>query len=196
MIETIRRLGLYGGSFDPVHNGHLILAREAFERLGLDKVLFIPAGISPHKRHRPPASAHDRLALLRASVEGEPGFAVEDCELRKDGVSYAIETVREMGEKYPEAELFFFIGEDNLAELHTWKDIEDLRELVQFVVLSRTSARPHDEFPVIDRQIDISSTDIRSRVSKGLSVQYLIPEAACSIIEQRHLYQKKDTNGR
>lgn len=185
----LRKLGLYGGSFDPVHNGHLILAREALESLGLDRVLFIPAGISPHKLARPPAAPQLRCEMLAAAIGGEPGFGWDDCEVRRQGPSFAVDTVREMHARFPQAEIFYFIGEDNLSALHTWKDIAAMRELVTFVVFSRGGTSADHGFPVISRRVDISSTDIRNRIASGLSVRYLVPEAACATISKHRLYR-------
>ena len=190
MNKKIQKLGLYGGSFDPVHNGHLILAREAAEQLELDKVLFIPARLSPHKTGRPPASAGDRLAVLRAALEGEELFAIDERELRREGVSFTIDTIKEIATAYPGAELFFFIGADNLVELHSWREIEQICSLVQLVVLGRGAGEGECEFPVIGRRIDISSTEIRNRVAQGLSISYLLPEKAISMIQTLHLYAR------
>src|SRR4051812_21402900 len=120
-----RRTGLFGGSYDPIHLGHLILAREALEQLGLDRVIFIPAAISPHKLHREPAPAETRLEMVRVAIEGEPGFEVEDCELGRGGPSFTIDTVRWLRERHPGDEFFYFIGDDNLAKLDTWLEIDE-----------------------------------------------------------------------
>ena len=105
-----RKLGLFGGSFDPIHHGHLILAREALESLGLDRVIFIPNGISPHKLARPPAPAELRCKMVEAAVRDEAGFDWDDCEIRRPGPSFAIDTVREMAGRHPGAGLYYFIG--------------------------------------------------------------------------------------
>lgn len=183
------RIGLYGGSFDPIHFGHLILAREARERLVLDSVIFIPARQSPHKLDRPPISAEARLALVQSAVAGETGFAVDDCEIRRNGVSFTIQTVREYRTRFPEAELFYFIGGDNVPDLPTWVEIEELRRLVQFVVLARGEKGVGSGFPVIERRVDISSSEIRNRIAQGRSVRYLLPEKTCAEIERRGLYR-------
>jgi nicotinate-nucleotide adenylyltransferase len=187
----LRKLGLYGGSFDPIHNGHLILAREALESLGLDRVVFVPAGVSPHKLARPPAPAELRGEMVAAAVAGEPGFEWSDCEIRREGPSFAVDTVREMRARHPGAEIFYFLGEDNLAALDTWKDIEVLRGLATFVVFSRGTVAADHGFLVISRRVDISSTDIRNRVASGKSVRYLLPESACQILFQHRLYRNE-----
>lgn len=179
------RIGLFGGSFDPVHHGHLILAREALETLGLDRVVFLPARISPHKLDRPPASAEWRLRMVQAAVAGEAGFVCDDRELRREGPSFAIDTVREYRAEHPGAELFYFIGDDNTEALSTWKEIEELRRQVTFLVF----ARDGDEGTVLDRRIEISSSEIRKRVASGRSVRYLLPEEVCTMISQNGLYR-------
>lgn len=183
------RIGLYGGSFDPIHFGHLILAREARERLGLTKVVFIPAWQSPHKLDRVPTPAEARLAMVRAAVEGEEGFEVDDLEIRRGGVSFTIQTVREYRERFPEAEFFYFIGGDNVRDLSTWVEIEELRRLVSFVVLSRGAEAAESEFPLIERRVDISSSEIRNRIARGLSVRYLLPARTCVEITKLKLYR-------
>lgn len=188
-MNPLRKLGLFGGSFDPIHHGHLILAREALESLGLDRVIFIPSGISPHKLACPPAPADLRCKMVEAAVRDEAGLDWDDCEIRRTGPSFAIDTVREMIARHAGAEVFFFIGEDNLASLHTWKDIAALRALVKFVVMSRGRGTPDQGFPIIRRSVDISSTEIRNRIARGLSVRYLVPESACEMISQHRLYR-------
>ncbi|MEI6278646.1 MAG: nicotinate-nucleotide adenylyltransferase [Verrucomicrobiae bacterium] len=185
----LRKLGLYGGSFDPIHNGHLILAREALENLGLDRVVFIPAAVSPHKTGHPPAPPKLRGEMVAAAVAGEPGFDWSDREILREGPSFAVDTVREMRTRHPEAEIFYFIGEDNLPALHTWKEIGVLRGLVTFVVFARGAGSAGHGFPVISRRVDISSTDIRNRIASGLSVRYLVPESTCTILAQHRLYR-------
>ena len=184
-----RKIGLFGGSFDPVHHGHLILAREALEKLGLDRVIFIPAGISPHKLGRPPAPAALRCEMVAEAIADEPGFGWDDCEVRREGASFAIDTVRLMRGRHPGTEIFFFIGGDNLAALHTWKDIDTLEKLVTFVVFSRGACAGPRAFPTISRVVDISSTDIRNRIASGLPVRYLVPSSACEIITRHRLYR-------
>jgi nicotinate-nucleotide adenylyltransferase len=188
---SLRKIGLYGGSFDPIHHGHLILAREALESLGLERVIFIPAGVSPHKLGRPPAPAHLRGEMVAAAVQGEERLDWNDCEIRRKGPSFAIDTVRDMQALFPDAQIFYFIGEDNLAALHTWKEISQLRRMVQFVVFSRGGSPTDHGFPVLSRRVDISSTDIRNRIASGLSARYLLPEAACHLIAQHQLYRNE-----
>jgi len=189
MKSSPPKIGLYGGSFDPIHNGHLILARDAMERLELDHVVFLPARISPHKVNRPPASPETRCAMLTAAIAGEDYFSLDPCEIEREGPSFAIDTVRIYREKYPDAKLHYFIGDDNLSELGTWRDIEKLRELVQFVVLSRVGMPFLSEFPTITRHVEISSTEIRNRIARGQSVRYMVPAPTCEVIKKLNLYR-------
>jgi len=187
---SARKIGLYGGTFDPVHLGHLILARTAREELGLERVILIPNVISPHKENNSPTPPEIRLALLRAAVADEPGLEIDEVELRRGGPSYAVETAEHFREQDPEVELFYLIGADNLAALGTWHRIEELRALVQFVVFDREAGAVPTEFPGLARRIDISATDIRQRVAKGLSIRYLVPETVRELIERHQLYQE------
>lgn len=185
------RLALYGGTFDPIHHGHLLLARDALDELQLDRVLFIPAGLSPHKLASQPAPAALRREMLAAALADEPGFALDASELERPGPSFAIETVERVHATYPEAEIFYLIGADNVPELHTWRRIEDLKRLVEFVVFGRSTRAEAslDGFRTIGRRIDISATEIRRRVAQGASIRYLVPEVVRSIIVSHHLYQ-------
>ena len=184
------RIGFYGGTFDPIHLGHLILARDAIEYLELHRLIFIPNTISPHKQERTSAPAEVRGEMVAAAIQEEPRFAIETAELKRGGTSYTIDTVLEMKERYPDAEFFFLIGEDNVPALHTWRRIEELQRLVQFVVLDRSEdATPHP-FVTLRRRLDISSTEIRARVARGESIRYLVPDPVQAIIERDHLYQE------
>lgn len=187
MISS-EKIGLFGGSFDPIHHGHLIMARDAMESLGLDRVLFIPVNVSPHKVGRPPAAAHLRCEMVDAAIAGEPRFSMDDCEAERAGPSFAIDTVRLMRKRFPQASLYYFIGEDNIDALHTWKEIDQLRDLASFIVLARGHRKAPEGFPVISRNIDICSTDIRNRIAQGLSVRYLLPDAVCAILTRHQLY--------
>ncbi|MEO6054365.1 MAG: nicotinate-nucleotide adenylyltransferase [Chthoniobacterales bacterium] len=182
------KIGIYGGTFDPIHYGHLILARDAQEALGLDKIVFFPAKISPHKEATRPASPEVRYEMVAAAIEGEAGFEVNDFEIRRDSPSYTVDTLRMMKAQHPESELFLFLGADNLAELHTWSEIDTVRELARLIVFGRSSISTGDYF-FLPRQIDISSTEIRNRVAKGLSIRYLVPAKACLVLEKQKLYR-------
>ena len=186
-----QKIGLFGGSFDPIHHGHLILARDAMEQLGLAKVIFIPANISPHKLDQPPAPARARCEMVAAAIEDEPRFEMDCCDVDRQGVSFAIDTVLMMIQRHPETDFYYFIGEDNLSALHTWKEIGELRRLAPFVVLARGGTLANSGFQVVTRHIDISSTDIRNRIAASLPVRYLLPDKTCKIIQRHGLYRNE-----
>jgi nicotinate-nucleotide adenylyltransferase len=187
-------IALFGGTFDPIHHGHLILAREALEQLTLDRVVFIPAAHSPHKLAHRPSPAEVRLEMVRAAVADEPKFEVDDSEIHRPGPSFTIDTVEAWRARAPNAVLFYFIGHDNVRELHTWRRFAELFTLVQFVVFGRgEDGAPHG-FPTIARRVDISATDVRARVARGASIQYLVPESVRAIIAARTLYQGNQTS--
>jgi nicotinate-nucleotide adenylyltransferase len=185
------RLALYGGTFDPIHHGHLLLARDALEELKLDRVIFIPAALSPHKLATNPASAAVRHEMLISALADEPGFALDDSELSRPGPSFAIDTVERVRTANPGAQLYYLIGADNVRELHTWRRIGELRRLAEFVVFGRgdAAAESVDDFRTLPRRIDISATEIRRRVARGESIRYLVPEPVRSLIATHHLYQ-------
>src|SRR5476651_1713120 len=136
------RLGIYGGTFDPVHHGHLLLARDALEQLGLDAVLFVPASRSPFKAHKAHATDAQRVAMLRLALKGEPRFWLSRCEVDRPAPSYAYDTALEIQEAFPRAELLWLIGADQLDGLSQWHRAEDLRKMVTFVLLPRIGPGP------------------------------------------------------
>jgi nicotinate-nucleotide adenylyltransferase len=182
------RIGIYGGTFDPVHHGHLILAHQALEEFKLDRLVFVPAAESPFKIHNHTAPATDRLAMLQLAIKGEDRFEVDPVEIERGGVSYSIDTVKMFRSRDPEAELFFLVGEDNAYRLTEWHRFEELKKMVGFVVLSRSEDFQSPEYPVVQRRIEISSTEIRNRVANGESITYLVPESVKRYIEQHQLY--------
>jgi nicotinate-nucleotide adenylyltransferase len=182
------RIGIYGGTFDPVHHGHLILARQALEEFKLDRLVFVPAAESPFKIHNHTAPATDRLAMLQLAIRDEDRFEVDPLEIERGGVSYSIDTVKMFHSREPEAELFFLVGEDNAYRLTEWHRFEELKKMVGFVVLSRSEDFQSPEYPVVQRRIEISSTEIRNRVANGESITYLVPESVKRYIEQHQLY--------
>ena len=183
------KLAFFGGTFDPIHLGHLILARTALEQLGLDRVVFIPAALSPHKLASQPAPAQVRLDMVRAAIAGEQAFECDGSEVDRAGPSFTIDTVERFAARHRGDELFYFIGHDNVRELHTWRRIGELRRLVQFVVFDRAGDEVAHDFPRVTRQVDISATEVRTRVACGASIRYLVPEPVREIIERAQLYQ-------
>jgi nicotinate-nucleotide adenylyltransferase len=184
------KIALFGGTFDPIHHGHLLLARDAIEQLALDRVIFIPAALSPHKLTRPPTESGVRWEMLGAAIDGEPRFERDDSEFHRSGPSFSIDTVEQWRAKLPEAQFFYLIGADNLRELHTWRRIDELRRLAQFVVFGRGEPGVEHSFPVLPRRIDISASEIRSRVARAACIRYLVPESVRAIIHTNHLYEE------
>ncbi len=187
-----KKIGLYGGTFDPIHYAHLILAREALERLGLDRVIFIPAALSPHKIEQEPTDALIRLEMLRAAIKDEARFSIDEMEVNRPPPSYTLDTVEEFRRGNSGAEIYYLLGSDNLPRLDTWHRLSELRRLVQFVVLDRGKTPVLSEFPTIHRLIDISATEIRNRVATQRSVRYFVPPAVEEIIQRRQLYRESE----
>jgi nicotinate-nucleotide adenylyltransferase len=183
------RIALYGGTFDPVHHGHLILARDAIEMLTLDRVIFIPAAISPHKLGTSPTLAHLRRDLVAAAIDGEERFSLDDREIHREGPSFTIDTVEALHALHPSAQLFYLIGGDNLPMLQTWHRFEELRALVEFVVFDRHDHSAGHSFTTLPRRLDISATEIRERIARGASIRYLVPEPVRTLIEHHRLYR-------
>ena len=184
----MKKIGIYGGTFDPIHHAHLILARDALETLGVDEIIFVPASISPLKKTAPVASGELRLAMLRAAIKGEPKFVLGDCELRRPPPSYTIDTVEEVRQGHRHTTIYCLIGEDNVQTLKKWHRFDALEKMVNFIILDRTGQPPTSSYPVIDRKIDISATEIRTRVASGRSIRYLVPPAVEEIIRREKLY--------
>lgn len=190
------RIGVFGGTFDPVHVGHLVVAQDVHEALDLDRVLFVPAAEPPHKRSEPVSHPDVREEMLRAAVGHDPRFRVSDVELRRGGVSYTVDTVRSLRDFHAGAELHVIIGADQLAELDTWKEPEEIGRLARFAVMSREGEDPGEIRAPVDvelrrvevTRVDVSSTVVRERVGAGRPVRYLVPEAVRRIIESEGLY--------
>ena len=183
------RIGIFGGSFDPVHLGHLILAHDALEILHLDQLIFLPTGCSPFKMEAlPQASREDRLAMLLLATEGESRFRVDPRELSREGPSYTIETVRELEKNYPQSTFFYLLGEDHAATLHEWKESEELKKRVTFAFFTRGSSSTSHTI-LLKRRIDISSTEIRNRCARDADVSYLLSHPVHSYLEKKHLYR-------
>ena len=190
----MQRIGLFGGTFDPVHLGHLLMAQAAREELALTRLLFIPAARSPFKSEQEPAPANERLRLLRLALAGKDWCEIDEQEIIRGGVSYTIETVKECARCYPGAELFYIIGADQLPQLPKWRDAENLARLAQFVIIPRpgeTAAAIPPPFRGRDLTgfpLGVSSSQIRDRVKAGLPICHLVPPAVAEAIRNYRLY--------
>ena len=206
-LKQIPRLGIFGGTFNPVHLGHLIMAQDALEHFELSKVLFVPCANPPHKATTDLAPARHRLAMLESALEGELRFEISEIELRRGGTTYTIDTIRTLAAAYPGVELCFIIGADSLAELHLWKDIGSLLNLCRIVTIARPGVdlagmkgtdlklpASWAERLLADVRaghlVNVSSTDIRYRVAEGLSIRYLVPPGVDMYITEHSLYRR------
>ncbi len=200
------RIGVLGGSFDPIHYGHLIIAQEALEALGLTTVVFVPAALPPHKSGRALASIEDRYRMTELALAEDPRFTISDIERRRAGRSYTVDTLAEMRRSLaPGDELCFLVGSDTVSELATWKEFQKLPELCRLIVIARpdfplnaisslvehfpqeTVARLRRDALAI-QPVGISATAIRRKLAGGRSVRYLVPEAVRLYIEEHRLY--------
>jgi nicotinate-nucleotide adenylyltransferase len=186
------RLGLLGGTFDPPHVGHLLVASDAFEALALDRVLFIPAASHPFKAETVGATASQRLHMLALLIADDARFGVDAIEIERPGLSYTVDTLTDLARRYPDADRYFLIGEDLVDELPTWRSPERITQLAEVLVLSRGGERKAIPGPLrhLDtRRIDVSSTEIRARVRAGLSLHGFVPDAVAAYIRDAGLYR-------
>lgn len=186
------KVGILGGTFNPIHIGHLILAEEAREKLGLEKLIFVPAYLPPHKDSTDIAPAKDRLAMVGLAINKNKAFSVSGAEITRKGRSYTIDTIKAFKEHYPQDELYFIIGSDLLEYLDAWKDLGDIIKLVKFVAATRPGY-PLERIPqyistLAIRAIDVSGFEIRARVKEGRSFRYLVPDAVHEYIKKHKLY--------
>ncbi len=203
---SLLRIGIYGGSFDPVHTGHLLVAETVREQMGLDKVLFIPAFQSPLKLDYPPTAGRARSEMLQLAIGGHPSFELDERELTRGGVSYTIDTIRELRSEQPDTEWYFLMGADSLADLGRWKEPEQLCSLAIPVVVTRGGCAPPDLKaiePFLDSarmaivrqhvvnmpQMEISSRDLRLRVQNKKSIRYQVPASVEAYIKTHNLYR-------
>ncbi|PAW67688.1 MAG: nicotinate (nicotinamide) nucleotide adenylyltransferase [Opitutia bacterium Tous-C1TDCM] len=199
---TVRRvkIGFLGGSFDPVHFGHLLAAQDAYEQYKLDRLILVPAAQAPLKPNDVQSSSEERLAMLRAAVEWDGRFEISDLELRRGGVSYTIDSARHFRALYPNDQLYWVIGGDQLPKLHLWKEIRELAQLVEFIFLERPGfpVRAQPDIPGLrlhrcdGHLLAISSTELRDRTRRKLSLDYFVPHKAIVYINERGLYRTEE----
>jgi len=190
------KIGFLGGSFDPIHFGHLVAAQDALEQHKLDRVILVPAAQAPLKPNDVQCPAEDRLAMVRAAIEWDSRFEVSDYELRKGGVSYTIDSARHFKKQFPHDTLYWIVGGDQLPQLHKWKDIAELVKLVEFIFLERPGhpAKVHADIPGLrlhrcdGHLVEISSTELRARVREGRSLDYFVPHKTIVLIREKGLY--------
>ena len=184
------RIGVFGGTFDPVHVGHLAIALAALESVPLDRVLFVPVRRSPLKDRDPLASTADRVAMLETAIASEPRFALSRAELEREGVSYTVDTLEQLRSQ---GELFLILGSDALADLARWRAPDRIRELATILVAARPGAPEpgamHGARAFDAPRLDISSRELRARAARGMSLRYLVPDAVWEHIKRHGLYR-------
>jgi nicotinate-nucleotide adenylyltransferase len=188
------RIGILGGTFNPIHTGHLVLAEEAREKLNLDKVILVPAYVPPHKKEEDLAEPNDRFKMVELAIRGNPNFEVSSVEIDAKTTSYSVETLKAFRQKYGEdARLFFLTGADSLGELYTWKEIDQIFKLSNFIVTNRPGYDianvPTGVDVVTITSLEISSSLIRRKIKEGKSIRYLVPEPVREYIIARRLYR-------
>ncbi len=195
-------IGLLGGTFDPIHLGHLHMAREIFEKRGLKEVWFIPARISPHKQETKPTAAEHRQKMVELAIADTPAFKLLDWELKREGPSYTIDTIRELKKRYPDETFALLIADELVASLPQWRAIHDILSETPLLVGQRLCGSTLKETgdDLIDRAVregyvempvlEVCATVIRERFKKGLNCSHLLPPAVAAYIDQHHLYQK------
>ncbi len=195
----MRRIGLFGGTFDPPHFGHLALAEWAREQLRLDRVLFVPAGAPPHKRARRLSSVAARVAMTRLAVRGNPAFRLSQLEVRRRGPSFTVDTLRAVRAADPGVEVFLLMGEDSLDDFRTWHEPAAIRGLARLAVARRPQGRRRARARGDSRGLvwldnpglELSSSAIRARVRAGRSVRYLVPDAVARYLARHRLYRSR-----
>ncbi|PLT30935.1 nicotinate-nucleotide adenylyltransferase [Peribacillus deserti] len=188
----MKRTGILGGTFDPPHLGHLIVANEVLEALSLDEVRLMPNHIPPHKKYNEDVTSNDRLQMVRISINSNPKLSLETIELGREGASYTYDTIEALREREPDTQFYFIIGADMIEYLPKWHRVEELMKMVQFVGVQRPSYKEETSYPVIMvemPQIDLSSSLIRQRVKEGKSIRYLVHEDVQKYIEVNKLYE-------
>ncbi|MGE3312943.1 MAG: nicotinate (nicotinamide) nucleotide adenylyltransferase [Limisphaerales bacterium] len=194
----MKRVGLYGGSFDPVHLGHLLVAEAALEEFQLERLLVIPAAQSPFKPGTAPSVPSVRLRMLRLAFAGTPQVEIDDQEIRRGGVSYSVETAAACARRFPDASLCWLIGADHVQSLPAWRQAAKLAELVEFVVIPRPGIDSSAPRPAGFRlhflrgfPLAISASEIRARARAGRSLRHLVPDAVAEVIATEGLYRER-----
>lgn len=190
------RIGILGGTFNPIHMGHLILAEEAYRILKLNKVIFIPCYLPPHKTSKNLISAEHRFNMVKEAIRGNYHFTVSDIEIEEEGISYTYKTLQKFKRLFPpHTEFFLIVGSDALEELPNWKNFNLITNLAKIVVATRANFlidnKPDWAKIIKIPQLDISSSDIRKRIRMGFSIKYLVPERVVRYIEENKLYKNE-----
>ncbi len=191
----MKRLGILGGTFDPIHLGHLAMAQIVLEKMKLDKIFFVPCQLPPHKSARGVTPAFHRYEMVHRAIQGNPGFAVSPFEIEKPGKSYTIDTVRYFSGFFPGARLFFIVGFDSFVTLKDWRKIEEILKIVDFVVVNRPGSFHNRQaikhHTIVMPGMDVSSSYIRQCLRQQKSIRYFVPQGVLRYIENHKLYQAR-----
>ncbi len=188
------KIGLLGGTFNPPHIGHLVIADQVRNQLGLEEVWFVPTSTPPHKEGKTTIDGDMRVDMLLRAIQGNSYFDLNTLEIDRGGVSYTYDTIKELQDRHPDKEFFFIVGADMVQDLPNWYKIDELIEMVQFVGVNRLDYERESQYPIIwvdVPNVDISSTELRHRISQGEAVRYLIPASVVAYIVENELYQKE-----
>ncbi len=204
-LEKNNSIGIMGGTFDPVHYGHLFIAQTAMDRLDLDKILFVPTGRPPHKEEELITDADRRIDMLELAIKTNPGFDISTIEVARERTCYTIDTIKELQQCYTdEIKFYFIVGSDAFTDIESWKEYKKLLGLIEFIVMTRQISKNRlldDKIKLFTKKysaniikieipfLDISSTDIRQRIKKGMSIKYLLPESVEKYIYSNKLYK-------
>ncbi|MBS4535853.1 nicotinate-nucleotide adenylyltransferase [Clostridium sp. D2Q-14] len=200
----MKKLGIMGGTFNPIHIGHLAMAEEIRKRFNLNKVLFVPTGNPPHKKIDSLASTEDRYMMTILATISNKDFLVSDIEIKRKGTSYTIDTIKQLREEYTESEIYFITGADAILEIETWKNTQELLNICNFIATTRPRYDVEELLSRIKKleekyerkisllsivPLDISSTDIRNRLKGGKTIKYMVPDSVIDYINKRNIYK-------
>lgn len=198
-VGSSHRIGIFGGTFDPPHLGHVTVARDVADALALDHVLWIPARVSPHKLGRAVSPPAARLDMLEAAASQDPRFQVSQVELEREGPSYTVDTLRDLRARWPAAELFLILGADQLRAFASWRDPEEILRMATLALMDRDgddAARAAPDLPGMERavhvpvtRVDVSATEVRAAVAAGRDVSGMVPPGVLAVMEREGLYR-------
>lgn len=200
----MKKIGLFGGTFDPPHTGHIALAKTALLKFSLDKIIFIPVGNPPHKTEKHVSDKVHRFEMVKMAIKGEPDFFISDFEIKNENPNYSYLTIEHFKQKYPDDEIFFIIGADSYRDFPKWKNYPDILSLCTFIVLNRNDADlgeyfkkyckiipKHKALFLDDFSFDVSSTEFREKIASGKDCKNLLPDGVYEYIKKTNLYHKE-----
>ncbi len=194
-LSEKKRIGILGGTFNPPHIAHLVMADQVCQQLGLDKICFMPTYLPPHADEKKTIAAHHRVRMVEEAIKENQMFDIEKIEIERGGKSYTFDTMKQLTQLHPDTEYYFIIGGDMVNDLSNWYRIDELTNLTQFVGIRRPGFPVESRYPLLwvdVPQIDVSSTSLRNKISRGCTVQYLVPDAVMQYINREGLYKNEN----